>query len=186
MTPCGRSRGQSRSSCASSLPMAWPIPFCTVSARAPAASNSGLHPSTESALRRFMAKSAPATCSLASASPTAPQCATFGRLIHMPSRNVNMAAGRLARRPSASPLRLRSGCGQVLDEIEKERQIAGRNAFFIKGEDEKTFRRVQQKIGILDPFRNSLVGKQAANRVTDEELLKFLVVDIGVDGHCGS
>ena len=42
---------------------------------------------------------------------------------------------------------------------------------------------VQQEIGVLDPFGNALVGQQGADIVAGEELLEFLVGDIGIDGH---
>ena len=62
---------------------------------------------------RCRAKSAPARCSLPSASPTAAQRRTLGLLRHMPSRKVTIAAGRPAIRPSAPPCLLLTGCGQV-------------------------------------------------------------------------
>src|SRR6266853_1730800 len=130
MTPCGRSRGQSRSSSASSLAIAWPSPFCTVSARGPAELGGARPPDPHSVEKRDDGGGA-----------------------------VGKAAECLA---AAVAHRLRTGepaRRQMLDQIEKERQVAGRDSFFIKGEDEKAVGRMQQKIGVLDPFGNPIVGE---------------------------
>ena len=76
------------------------------------------------------------------------------------------------RRTDAIVHRLRTGepaRGQMLDQIEKKRQIAGGDAFFIEGEDKKAAARVQQEVRILNPFGNSLIGQQAADIVAGKE-----------------
>ena len=101
-----------------------------------------------------------------------------------------MAAGRPGEMPErlagAVVDRLRAGepaRGEVLDEIEEERQVAGGNALFVKGEDEETRGGMQQEVGVLYPFGDPLVGEQAADVVAGEESLEFLVGDVGIDGH---
>ena len=144
MTPCGRSRGQPRSSWASSAAIAAPSPGCTASARAAAVSNSGRQPSTESALRARHREVGAGEMQLRQrlARPRA-QWAALGRRIHMPSRKVTIAAGRPASRPSASPLRLlhrlRAGEAarrQMLHQAEEERQVARRHALLVERQDE--------------------------------------------------
>src|SRR5262249_9248091 len=111
--------------------MASPSPLCTVSAREAAAANSDRHPSTESPFGRVMAKSPPARCSLASASPTAPKRAAFGPRTHQADKK-SKKGGRPLREgphppPAATADRLRTGeparC-QMFGEIQKERQIS--------------------------------------------------------------
>ena len=57
----------------------------------------------------------------------------------------------------------------MLDQVEEERQVAGGDALFVKREDEEAAAGVQQEVGVLDPFGDSLVGQQAADVVAGEE-----------------
>src|SRR6267143_1877551 len=135
MTPCGRSRGHSRSSHLSSLPMAAQSPLCTVSARPPAASYgaSEMQPCQRIADR-------PAMRNVRPPDPHAVEkCENSGR-------PVDEAAQRLA---AAAADRLRTGeparC-QMFDAIEKKRQITCRNTLLIEREDEEACGRVQQEV----------------------------------------
>src|SRR5258708_2241424 len=101
-------------------------------------------------------------------------------------RPIDEAAQRLA---AAAADRLRTGeparC-QMFDEIKKKRQITCRDTLLIERENEEACARVQKEVGVLNPFGNSLVGEQSPNIVAGEELLEFLVADIGIDSHRGS
>ena len=101
-------------------------------------------------------------------------------------RPVGQPSERLA---AAIAHGLRAGeptCREVFDQIEKERQSIGRNAFFVKRQNEKTIGRMEQKIGVLDALGNTFVGEQATDAISREELLQFLVGNVGIDGHGGS
>ena len=101
-----------------------------------------------------------------------------------------IAAGRPASVPSASPLRVVTGCGQLMPcpcqmrhQAEEERQIVQCDALFIQREKEISGRRVQQEIGILDAFGDALVGQQFADVVTLKEIRKLFGGDVGIHRH---
>ena len=77
----------------------------TSSARGRDCATSFAQPSTESALARFIGKSATARCSPASASPSGPQCRGSTRRGDMPLRKETITAGRPARLRMTSPSR---------------------------------------------------------------------------------
>src|SRR5262249_36577828 len=57
-------------------------------------------------------------------------------------RTVSNTPERLAAAPAHRLRTVKPTRRQMLDEIKKERQIADRNALFVKGENKKTFGRV--------------------------------------------
>ena len=108
----------------------------------------------------------------------------------MPSRKVTIAAGRPASRPSVSPARFLTGCGQVMPRParcsirpQEERQIALGDAPLIEREDEIAAAGVNQKIRILDALGDALIGKELADVVAGEEGAEVFRRDIGVDSH---
>jgi hypothetical protein len=43
---------------------------------------------------------------------------------------------------------------------------------------------VDEKVRVLDPFRDALVGEQVSDVVAGEKGRKVLRRNVGVDGHC--
>ena len=147
-------------------------PGCTSSARDAACSNSGRQPDTDSALARDIGKSAPARCILRQRPcrrrRNAPRSACAARRLR---GNVMIAAGRPAsvlQRLAAFVLhRLRTidaARGEMRHQLEEERQVAPGDPLLIQRQDERTRRRVQQEVGILDALGDALVGQQFADR----------------------
>ena len=94
-----------------------------------------------------------------------------------------MAAGRLAssaERFAGSVLdRLRAGEAarrEVLHQTEEKRQVRRRYPLLVERQDEIAAARMQQKIRILDPFRDALIGQKIADIVAGEKLLQFLAI----------
>src|SRR5437588_354381 len=76
--------------------------------------------------------------------------------------------------------------GQMLHKAKKERQVVGRDPSLIQRQNEIAAAGVHEEIGVLDSFRNALIGKELANVVASEEIGKILGGHVGVDGHRAS
>ncbi len=68
-------------------------------------------------------------------------------------------------------------------QLKEKRQVAPGDPLFVQRQDERTRRRVQQEVGILDALGNALVGQQIADRVIFQEVRKLVGGDVGVDRH---
>ncbi len=96
------------------------------------------------------------------------------------------AAERAERRSVAVADRLRAGQpagSQVLHQVDEERQVAGPHPLLVQGEDVGAGGGVQEEVGVLDAFRDALVGEQPADLVIGEEVGQRRVGYLGVDGH---
>ncbi len=97
-------------------------------------------------------------------------------------------AGDLAQHLALAVLdRLRAGDAarvQVLHQAEKERQVLGGHPLLVEREDEVAAAGVDEKVRVLDPFRDALVGEQLADIVAGEKGSKILRRYVRVDGHC--
>ena len=97
-------------------------------------------------------------------------------------------AGDLAQHLAFPVLdRLRAGDSarvQVLHQAEKERQVLGRDALLVEGEDEIAAAGVDEEIRVLDPFRDALVGEQFPDVVIGEEGPEVFRRYVGIDRHC--
>ena len=71
----------------------------------------------------------------------------------------------------------------MLHQRQKKRQIAFGDAPLVKREDEIAAAGVDEKIRVLDPFGDALVGQQLADVVAGEEGRKIFRRDIGIDRH---
>ena len=128
-------------------------------------SNSGRQPATDSALGRFSAKSRPARCSAASASPTGAQCWTRDAArpqAVQEGRDGGGLAGQRAQRVAVAAVD-RRGAGdavrrQMLHQAEEERQILRVDALLVERQDVLAARRGQQVVGVLDALGDALEG----------------------------
>ena len=73
--------------------------------------------------------------------------------------------------------------GEMLHQCDEERQIGFRDTLLVEREDEISRARVHQEIGVLDTFRDALVGQQLSELVAGEEAREVVGGDVGVDGH---
>ena len=86
----------------------------------------------------------------------------------MPSRKVTIAAGRPASRPSVSPARFLTGCGQVMPRLARcsiSPRKNGRSplgdAAFIQSEDVIAAAGVDQKVRVLHPLGDALDARSS-------------------------
>ena len=72
---------------------------------------------------------------------------------------------------------------QVLHQGQKKRQVLGRHAPLVEGENEIAATGVDEEIRILDTFSDALIGEQLSDVVTGEKGPEVFRHHIGVDGH---
>ena len=154
----------------------------TSSARRRWRSNSGRQPDSDRRWRAVCAKLSPATCSCASASPTAAQCSARGRRTHMPSRKVMMrgrASGELAQRPPLAVVHRQRAIDaarrKVLHQAEEEGQVVRRHALLVERQDEAARLGVHEIVRVLDALGDALAGEQRADVVAGDEGVKLFV-----------
>ena len=68
-------------------------------------------------------------------------------------------------------------------QTKKERQVVLGDPLLVQRQDERTRRRVQQEVGILDALGDALVGQEFADLVVFQEVRKLVGGDVGVDRH---
>jgi len=73
----------------------------------------------------------------------------------------------------------------MLHQRQKERQVALGNPPLVERQDEVAAAGMDEKIRVLDAFRDALVGKQLADVVIGEEGREVFRRDIGIDSHEG-
>ena len=73
--------------------------------------------------------------------------------------------------------------GQMFHEPEKEGQVVGADALFIKREDVAAALRLQVEIGILHAFGNTLETARASDVVFGQKLFQVFEGNVGVDSH---
>src|SRR5258707_11984196 len=71
----------------------------------------------------------------------------------------------------------------MLHQSEKKRQVLGRHAPFVEGEDEIAAAGVDEEVRVLHTFRDALIGEQLPDVVIGEKRPKLLRHHIGVNGH---
>ena len=105
-------------------------------------SNSGRQPATDSALGRFSAKSRPARCRPASASPTGPQCCTGDAArpqAVQEGRDGGGLAGQRAQRIAVAavdrPRAVDAARGEMIHQAEEERQVLRIDALLVEREE---------------------------------------------------
>ena len=75
---------------------------------------------------------------------------------------------------------------QVLHQAEEERQVLSRHALLVERENEIAAAGMDEKIRVLDPFRDALVGEQLTDVVIGEKGRKLLRHHVGIDRHVPS
>ena len=75
--------------------------------------------------------------------------------------------------------------GKVIHQSEKEGQVFPRDPAFVEGENERAPLGLQQVVRVLDPFRDALAGKHAADVVGADERVEGVVRDVRVYRHAG-
>src|SRR5262245_2332393 len=71
----------------------------------------------------------------------------------------------------------------MLHQAEKERQVLGRHPLLVERQDVGAGRGVDQKVRVLHPLRDALVGQELAKLVAGEKIRQFLRGNVGIDGH---
>ena len=71
----------------------------------------------------------------------------------------------------------------MIHQAKKEGEVRLIGPALEQGEDVVRAAAVKQEVGVLHPFRDAAIGLQLADGIGGEEVDKFPLVDVGVNGH---